>query len=620
MSDSKPGIIRRIFRFIGSIVSAIRTIIGVVVLIFIVTTIGGMFADDLQPIPNEGALYLAPSGFLVDQKTYTDPLEQILSQGNGQESETLARDVIEALEAAGNDSRITHLLLDTDYMSGAGLSKLEEISTALLRFKESGKPIIAVADNFSQQQYYLAAHADQIMLNPLGGVMITGFASYNSYFKEALDKLKVNIHVFRVGEYKSAVEPYLGNSMSAAVKEERRAMINELWQFYGSQVEELRGLPIGAINDYTNNLHLKLRAANGDSAILAKEQGLVDQIASRTEMLAYLNEVIPTTDGEFNSINLRGYLSHVRREKVTSSAAKKHRVALVVAKGTILDGEQPEGSVGGDTLASIFSNLRDDEDVKAVVLRVDSPGGSAFASEIIRDAMAATRADGVPIVISMGSVAASGGYWIATEADKVLAMSTTITGSIGVFGVIPTVENSMAALGIYSDGVSTADISGVMQLDRAMTPQAEMFFQAGVDNIYTRFIALVADSRGSTPAAIHEIAQGRVWTGEQALELGLVDQLGDLNDAIKVAAELANLSDYMVDYRRKPLTVYEQFLSGMNSSVGASLAALGVTASGDSWIPDVLRGQAKTLIKPLEALGNLSDPKGIYVYCDQCPI
>ena len=189
MSDSKPGIIRRIFRFIGSIVSAIRTIIGVVVLIFIVTTIGGMFADDLQPIPNEGALYLAPSGFLVDQKTYTDPLEQILSQGNGQESETLVRDVIEALEAAGNDSRITHLLLDTDYMSGAGLSKLEEISTALLRFKESGKPIIAVADNFSQQQYYLAAHADQIMLNPLGGVMITGFASYNSYFKEALDKL-----------------------------------------------------------------------------------------------------------------------------------------------------------------------------------------------------------------------------------------------------------------------------------------------------------------------------------------------------------------------------------------------------------------------------------------------
>ena len=209
------------------------------------------------------------------------------------ESETLVRDVVEAVDAAASDSRITHLLLDTDYMTGAGLSKLEEISSALLRFKESGKPIIAVADNFSQQQYYLAAHADEIMLNPLGGVLITGFSAYSSYYKEALDKLKIKMHIFRVGDYKSAVEPYMGNSMSTGVKEERRAIIDELWQFYGSQVENLRGLPTGAINDYTNNLHTKLRSANGDSALLAKQQGLVDQVASRTQMLKYLNEVIP---------------------------------------------------------------------------------------------------------------------------------------------------------------------------------------------------------------------------------------------------------------------------------------------------------------------------------------
>jgi protease IV len=613
------SIIRRIFRFIGSIVSGLRTLLGVLIFGFILVTVAGMFADDLQPIPDQGALYLAPSGFLVDQKTYTDPLGKVLSQGQEQESETLVRDIIEALNKAGADSRITHLLLDTDYMAGAGLSKLAEISSALLRFKESGKPIIAVADDFSQQQYYLAAHADEILLNPMGGVMITGFSSYRSYYKEALDKLKVKVHIFRVGDFKSAVEPYLGDSMSAGVKEERRAMIDELWQFYGSQVERLRGLPTGAINDYTNNLHLKLRAANGDSALLAKEQGLVDQIASRTDILNYLNDVIPDTDGEFNSINLKGYLSHIRREEVISAAAKKHRVALVVAKGTIMDGQQPEGSVGGDTLAGIFADLRDDENVKAVVLRVDSPGGSAFASEIIRDAMAATRAEGVPIVISMGSVAASGGYWISTEADHVLATSTTITGSIGVYGIVPTVKDSMAALGIYSDGVSTADISGIMQLDRTMTPQAKMFFQAGVDNIYTRFLALVADSRDSSPAEVHEIAQGRVWTGEQALELGLVDQLGDLNDAVKVAAELANLSDYMVDYRRKPLSVYEQLLSGMNSNVGASLAAMGLTTSADSWLPLSIRRHAKTLVEPLKALDNLSDPKGIYLLCEQCP-
>lgn len=610
------GIIRRIFRFIGSIISGIRTLLGVVIFGFVLIAIAGMFADDLQPIPDKGALYLAPTGFLVDQKAYADPLEKILSQG--MESETLVRDVVEAVDAAASDSRITHLLLDTDYMTGAGLSKLEEISSALLRFKESGKPIIAVADNFSQQQYYLAAHADEIMLNPLGGVLITGFSAYSSYYKEALDKLKIKMHIFRVGDYKSAVEPYMGNSMSTGVKEERRAIIDELWQFYGSQVENLRGLPTGAINDYTNNLHTKLRSANGDSALLAKQQGLVDQVASRTQMLKYLNEVIPSTEGEFNSINLKGYLSHIRREQITSAAAKQHRIALVVAKGTMMDGEQPEGSIGGDTLAGIFADLRKDENIKAVVLRVDSGGGSAFASEVIRDAMAATRAEGVPIVVSMGSVAASGGYWIATEADRVLALTTTITGSIGVYAVIPTVEESMAALGIYSDGVSTAEISGIMQLDRAMTPQAEMFFQAGVDNVYTQFLALVADARNSTPVEVHEIAQGKVWTGEQALELGLVDQLGDLNEAIKVAAELANLADYMVDYRRKPLSVYEQLLVGMSSNVATSMTSLGIEPQG-SWLPEILSRQAKTLAQPLELLDSLSDPKGIYLLCEQCP-
>ena len=610
------GIIRRIFRLIGSIISGIRTLLGVVIFGFVLIAIAGMFADDLQPIPDKGALYLAPTGFLVDQKAYADPLEKILSQG--MESETLVRDVVEAVDAAASDSRITHLLLDTDYMTGAGLSKLEEISSALLRFKESGKPIIAVADNFSQQQYYLAAHADEIMLNPLGGVLITGFSAYSSYYKEALDKLKIKMHIFRVGDYKSAVEPYMGNSMSTGVKEERRAIIDELWQFYGSQVENLRGLPTGAINDYTNNLHTKLRSANGDSALLAKQQGLVDQVASRTQMLKYLNEVIPSTEGEFNSINLNGYLSHIRREQITSAAAKQHRIALVVAKGTMMDGEQPEGSIGGDTLAGIFADLRKDENIKAVVLRVDSGGGSAFASEVIRDAMAATRAEGVPIVVSMGSVAASGGYWIATEADRVLALTTTITGSIGVYGVIPTVEDSMAALGIYSDGVSTAEISGIMQLDRAMTPQAEMFFQAGVDNVYTQFLALVADARNSTPVEVHEIAQGKVWTGEQALELGLVDQLGDLNEAIKVAAELANLADYMVDYRRKPLSVYEQLLVGMSSNVATSMTSLGIEPQ-DSWLPEILSRQAKTLAQPLQLLDSLSDPKGIYLLCEQCP-
>ena len=616
MAEKKLGIIRRFFRLIGNIATAIRYLFSLLFVGFFLLLIVGMFAEDIQPIPDKGALYLAPSGVLVDQKTFTDPFGQIFLGSSQRDSETLVRDIIEALDSARNDSRITHLLLDTDYMAGGGISKLEEISSALLRFKKSGKPIIAVGDNFNQQQYFLASHADEILLNPLGAVSITGFGTYRSYFKEALDKLKININVFRVGDYKSAVEPFLGSSMSSQVKQESRELIDSLWQFYSSQVEQLRGLPDGAIDDFANNLHFKLQAANGDSSALAKQQNLVDQIATRTEMFAYLNEVLPGTDGEFDSINMKAYLNHSRLSSRTSAAAKAHKVALVVAKGSIADGEQPEGSIGGDTLAGIFSRLRDDSDVKAVVLRIDSGGGSAFASDIIRDAISATQKKGIPVVVSMGSYAASGGYWIAADADRVLALSTTLTGSIGVFGIIPTVENSLAALGVYSDGVGTTDIAGMMQLDRSMTQQSKMIFQAGVDNVYTRFISLVADGRSSTPAAVHEIAQGRVWTGEKALELGLVDQLGDLNDAIVVAAELANLEEYEVDYRRKPLTVYEQLLMEMNTNISASLSGLGIS----SLLPVTIRQQAMKILEPLRVLDTFNDPRGIYLYCGNCPL
>ena len=619
MVDKKPGIIRRTFHFIGSVVNGVRTIIGLLFLGFFFLLIGGMFADNIQPMPDSGALYLAPSGVLVDQKSYTDPIGQILSGGNQQDSETLVRDIIEALDTAGIDSRITHLVLDTNYMAGGSLSKLEEISVALLRFKKSGKPIIAIADNLSQSQYYLAAHADEILLNPLGAVMITGFGAYNSYFKDALDKLKINMHIFRVGNFKSAVEPFLGNSMSPEAKQASTKLMNELWEFYGSEIEQLRGLPAGTVNSYANNLPANLQASLGNSSALAKQQDLIDQVATRTEMSAFLNEMIPGTDGEFNRIHMKGYLNHVRLGKISSAAAKRHKVALVVAAGDIVDGEQPEGTAGGDTLAGIFDEVRNDSDIKAVVLRIDTPGGSAFASDVIRDAMAATRKQGIPIVVSMGSYAASGGYWIATEADHVMAMPTTITGSIGVFGVIPTVEESLAALGIYSDGVATTNIAGILQLDRPMTKQAEIIFQSGVDNVYTRFLTLVAEARNSTPVEVHEIAQGQVWTGKKALQLGLVDELGDLNDAIIEAAELANLSEYMVDYQRKPLTVYEQFLSEMNSNIGASLAGLGIGVSNNSWLPESLREQAKVLLKPFNLMDQLSDPRGVYLYCEQCP-
>ena len=618
-ANKKQGMLRRLFGFIGTVVNGIRTLIGVVFIGFLLLMLTGLFADDIQPMPDSGALYLAPSGVLVDQKTTIDPLGEILSETSQQDSETLVRDIVEAVNAAASDRRITHLVLDTDYMAGASLSKLEEISVALLQFKKSGKPIIAVADNLSQSQYYLAAHADEILLNPLGSVMITGFGSNRSFFKDALDKLKINIHIFRVGKFKSAVEPYIGNSMSPESRQETTTLLTELWQFYGSQVEQLRGLPAGTIHSYADNLHSNLKATFGNASALAKEQDLIDQIATRTEMHSYLNEMIASTDGYFNHIGLKGYLNHVRLGKFTSAEAQRQKIALIVAAGNIVDGEQPEGTVGGDTLSGIFADVRDNDDIKAVVLRIDSPGGSAFASEVIRDAMAATREQGIPIVVSMGSYAASGGYWIATEADRVLAMPTTITGSIGVYGVIPTMEDSLAALGVYSDAVNTTANASLLQLNRPMTEQAKIIFQSGVDNVYSRFITLVANARNSTPKAVHEIAQGQVWTGQKALQLGLIDQLGDLNDAIVEAAELADLSEYSVTYQRKPLTFYEQFLAEINGNIRASLAGLGVNIEQASWLPDSLRQQAVSLLKPFALLDQLTDPRGVYLYCDDCP-
>ena len=620
MTEKKPSLIRRIFTFIGSALTAIRHAFSLLILVVMISVIGGMFAENLKPIPAEGALYIAPQGLLVDQKSYVDPLAQILSQGSQQSSETLVRDIIEAIDTAKDDNRITHLVLDTDYMTGASLSKLQEIGSALRRFKATDKPIIAVADYFTQSQYFLAAHADEIMLNPLGGVMITGFGSYKSYFKDALDKLKITMNIFRVGQFKSAVEPLMGNSMSTQVRDETGVLLNDLWQSYTSEIEDLRGLDAGALSDYANTLHILLDEYDGDSAALSKAVGLVDTVVNRSGIHRYLNANIAGEDDDFNSIGMDNYLSNTRLANKQVSGAQD-QIAVVVASGSIMDGQQPEGSIGGDTLASIFKALREDENVKAVVLRIDSGGGSAFASEIIRDSINATRDQGIPVVVSMGSVAASGGYWIAAEVDRILATPATITGSIGVWGIVPTIDRSLASLGIYSDGVGTTDIAAMMQLDRPLTQQTKAIIQSGVDNIYTRFITLVANGRDSTPAEVHEIAQGRVWTGNQALANGLVDQLGDLNDAILVAAEIADLDDYQIDYRRKEMTPIETLITELNSNIAESLHGLGlVSGVNSSMSNNSLLRYAKKVLEPLNLINALNDPKDIYLYCDKCPL
>jgi protease-4 len=615
MEAHNPSLFKRLLGYISKIFKAFKVMLSIIFFTIFALFLIGIFSNQLPPIPEKGALYLAPSGVLVDQKSYIYPLDSLFADQTMSNQETLVRDIIESIDSAAYDSRITHLVMVTDFLESASVAKLEEISQALMRFKSKGKPIIAVADNFTQSQYFLAAHADEILLNPMGSVLITGIGAYGNYFRNALEKLDIKVHVFRAGDYKSAAEPFLRNNMSAEAKEDISAVINQLWLSYTGKIESLRELEKGTIDSLVNNLHSELQATQGDTAKLAYETGLIDYIATRSEMHNYLNSQI-TNDmhGEFIAIDMPFYIANIRQENSQKQAADK--IAVVVAKGTIFDGEQPEGDIGGDTLSQILSDLRYDPQVKAIVLRIDSPGGSAFASDNIRDSLYGQGNQQVPIVVSMGSYAASGGYWIAAEADKIVAMPSTITGSIGVYSMIPTFEKTLGKFGVNSDGVGTTDIADFMQLDRPMSKQAKVILQSSVDHIYDRFINLVATGRDQSPEVIHDIAQGRIWTGQQALERGLVDQLGGLNEAIAAAAELAGIEEYSITYPSRILSPQEQFFQDISQNFSASMSKIGFSKFTSS----LVNSEMMTVVSPLKHLSEFNDPRGVYLRCDYCDL
>jgi len=613
--SEKPGLIRRFFRLITGLLSTIRVLVNLVFVLILVAVIMSFVQKDVQPLPEQAALKMAPGGFLVEQKTYVDPLTQILEQSSPADAETLTHDLIEAIDRAADDERITSLVMELDFLIGGGISKLEDIGDALARFKASGKTIVAVGDNYTQEQYYLASYADEIHLNPMGTVLLTGYGSYPSYLKEMLDKLRIHLNIFRVGTYKDAIEPFTRSNMSEASREHTTEWLNALWSVYTSRVEALRDLPADAINDYANNLGSKLAAHNGDTAALALSAGLVDKLSTRPQMIARLQQLAGIgEEGDYNAIEMGRYLNHERRLESLQTESMRNKIGLIVAKGAIFDGEQPAGTVGSDTLSELFIQAREDDQIKAVVLRVDSPGGSAFASEVIRQEILLTKQQGKPVVVSMGSVAASGGYWIAMGADEVLASPTTITGSIGVFGIIPTFEDSLDALGIQSDGVGTTALSDFYQLNRPMSPQAKQIVQAGVDHVYDRFLTIVAEARESTTDQVHQVAQGRVWTGAKALELGLVDELGDLKQAIESAAELAELDAYDVEEIRRPLDFREQLLQ----EIASGQVGILVSAVPKSWLPSSLVSHFYGVSKKIEVMAQFNDPRGMYLNCFEC--
>ena len=610
----KTGKWKRFFSGIGASITWLRNLIMnlfFIILLLILLLVIGSSAP--QPLPESFALRLAPTGILVDQRSHIDPASLLLSDEDPAESETLVSDLVEAINKAAKDKRVTMMVLEPGHLLGGGISKMNEIGQALENFKHAGKKIVAVSDNYSQDQYYLASFADEIYLHDLGLVEITGYDRYMNYYKTALDKLGVNIHAFRSGKYKDYLEPYLRDNMSEESREHNAQWINELWANYTGKIESLRRLPPGSINDYVNNIDVHMALTNGDSAKLALEKALVDKLASRQEMEKMLiQQAGKNQEGNwYNGVGVKSYLADTR--KLPNFG--KDKIAVVVAAGSIVDGHQPDGSIGSESMLELLRQIKEDKAIKALVIRIDSGGGSAFASEIIRAEIIALREKKIPIYISMGTVAASGGYWIATAGDKIWAQPTTITGSIGVFGAFPTLENSLQKIGISTDGVGTTELAGTMRLDRPLSEKAAKVVQMGVDNIYQRFIKLVADARKQDVNAIDEIAQGHVWTGNKAKEIGLVDELGTLQDVIIAIAQDAKLSSYDVEFVKRPLSPKEEFLRSLTEGQAGIASPKSLLDKFTSL--NVLNNLAPAL-KPLQQLQKLNDPQGIYVQCLDC--
>ena len=588
-------------------------LVNLLFLLVVLVIVFSVSQSETPSTPIEGALTLNLSGVLVEQRTQTDPTVQLLRQmdkGDEQPSEIVLSDLLWAIKSAGNDDRIKALVIKPQGLQGASLSKLQEVTAAIDAFKESGKPVIAMADYYSQGAYLLAAHADHVLLNQSGAVLIEGLGVYQTYFKSALEKLNITPHVFKVGTYKSFVEPYTRDEMSPESKEANQRWLDQLWQSYVADVAEQREIEPDAVAPNKDHFLELLRKAGGNAASYALDNGLVDQLATRDEMTqAVIKEVGEADDHGWKGVGLKEYLAAIPEQYPQSG---KDEVGLITASGAIMDGVQPAGTIGGDSLADLLAEARRDDQVKAVVLRVDSPGGSAFAAEQIRAELLALKQAGKPVVISMGSYAASGGYWISADADKIFASPTTLTGSIGVFGMFATIDKALSQYGVHTDGVGTTDFVGV-GLTRALPDHVGEAIQLSVEDTYQRFVGLVGKGRGLSPEEAEKAAEGRVWTGQDAKALGLVDEFGNLDDALKAAADLANLKSWQVTPIAPEESARDKFLRELFDSSARILAP-----HLQSWLP---AGFGKALLemnRGLDPLTRFNDPQGTYAFCPVC--
>lgn len=569
-------------------------------------------------VPANSALVLKLAGNVVIEKEAVDPFTKFMEEAFEQDDdnpEVLLQDVLLTIENAKQDRRIKALVLDLHSMGSAGLDKLEQIAVALEDFKESEKPIYAIGDYYTQNQYYLASHADHLYLNPMGFMMFEGYGRFGMYFKSAIEKLKAETHVFKVGTYKSAVEPYIRDDMSEAAKEANKAWLTAMWTQYKTSVALARGLDVSNFDEELDVFLQKFEQVGGDFAKYALDFGWVDALKTREQALQEIVAVVGEDENGmgFNAISYKNYLSIIK-PILPNIKNDMDKVAIVVAKGTILNGTQKPGQIGGDSTAQLLRKARHDDTVKSVVLYVDSPGGSAFASEIIRQEVENLQAVGKPVIAVMSTYAASGGYWISAGADKIIAAPSTITGSIGIFGMFLTFENTLDYLGVHTDGVGTTEFAG-MGITKTLNPKMGAIMQKGIEHGYDQFISLVADKRDMSKEQVDHIAQGRVWIGETALELGLVDELGYLEDGVKAAAELAKLETYDTQYIQRTLSKSELFWKELLQNASVSFEGA-FTAEKSSTILNLV----KELTADIEAVSQLNDPKGVYAYCLACEL
>ncbi len=608
-------IIAGIFRWTWRLLNFIRELILNLFLVLLILVGVGIYlsfqSSSTSTAPARGALLVDLSGVVVDQPSVNNRVRQwgreLLGASSSRLQENSLFDVVDSIRKAKDDKNITGMVLQLNDFVGADQPSLRYIGKALREFRDSGKPIFAIGDSYNQTQYYLASYANKVYLSPQGAVDLHGFATNNLYYKSLLDMLKVTTNIFRVGTYKSAVEPLIRDDMSPAAREADSRWIGGLWQNYLETVAANRQLTPQQLFPGAAGVLSGLQAAGGDTARYALDNKLVDELASRT---AIENQLVKTFGwdkqvNDFNAISIYDY-------QPKPDANPGGKIAVVFANGAIMDGPQTPGNVGGDTTAAELRQARLDPAIKAVVFRVNSPGGSVSASEVIRSELAAVRAAGKPVVVSMGGMAASGGYWVSTPADYIIASPSTLTGSIGIFGIINTYEKTLDTLGVHTDGVATSPLADIA-VTKALPQEFSQMMQLNIENGYKNFLDLVAKSRKMTPQQVDQIAQGHVWLGSDAKANGLVDQLGDFDDAVKKAAELAKLQQWQLDWFVDTPSLSDVVLSQFGVSIHAMLPA-----AIQAMLPAPLASVANAVKEQPGLFNNLNDPQNRYAICLTC--